>query len=615
MTACTRLISLVLVFVSLLSAPPVVGAGESKEGKGTSPGIGQKWAFCIGVGNYWDPQIEGLPKARNDAKGLARVLEEHGGFDHVMVLTDDLDKKAPLFPSSKNIQALFHQYAAKIHPDDLILFSFSGQGMTDSAGRAFFLTPETQWEVATRTGLPFDAVLEFFRKTGVKRSIILVDASRERVRKKGGESGEGIYPDRYLRKGVTAVFYGARKGTYSHDDGGSEYGVFTRFVINGLQGEADTQHGGNRDGMVSLYELGSYVGEELSRWSVENRVRQLPDTSILDGRLAGMVLSSVQKTGLSKVGLAEPPAQKVPALKEKKEPDVKDAAVEKKRATPQKETKQTRDAVILSAPAPKIEELVKEEKAAPAKKEEASQRAPVKEEVKEAPATVTEKKEAPPIPPPVVAALPQKEKEPIEQEKTSPPVVEKGVEVEKAPERLAYAPREAKREPLNLRKKGKDLNPEEVRSVLTTYNFYATCWNYNGDFCNADGDFENQFQDNQDGTVTDKATGLMWQKGGARENMTWLAAREYAEKMNKERLAGFSDWRLPTVEELASLMENSWKNGDLFIDPVFDREMRNCWSLDTRGMEAAWKANFHQGFFLDFPMTSKNSARLVRALQ
>jgi serine/threonine-protein kinase len=97
--------------------------------------------------------------------------------------------------------------------------------------------------------------------------------------------------------------------------------------------------------------------------------------------------------------------------------------------------------------------------------------------------------------------------------------------------------------------------------------------------------------------------------------VTWLAAREYAEKMNKERLAGFSDWRLPTVEELASLMENSWKNGDLFIDPVFNREMRNCWSLDTRGMEAAWKANFHQGFFLDFPMTSNNSARLVRSLQ
>jgi hypothetical protein len=62
-------------------------------------------------------------------------------------------------------------------------------------------------------------------------------------------------------------------------------------------------------------------------------------------------------------------------------------------------------------------------------------------------------------------------------------------------------------------------------------------------------------------------------------------------------------------------MESSWKNSDLFIDPVFDRTQRQCWSVDTRGVESAWKANFHMGYLIDFPMTAKHSVRLVRSVQ
>jgi hypothetical protein len=203
--------------------------------------------------------------------------------------------------------------------------------------------------------------------------------------------------------------------------------------------------------------------------------------------------------------------------------------------------------------------------------------------------------------------------------KTPPPDVKSAAPaplVQEAPkeEKPAYVSTQQRR-PVRLRTKPRDLALEALKSMLTTNRFYATCWNYNGDFCNPDGDFENQFQDNPDGTVTDKATGLMWQKGGSKDTLTWIDAREYVDRVNKERFAGFADWRIPTTEELASLMESSWKNGDLFIDKVFDREQRYCWSADTRGRESAWKANFHQGFFLDFPMTSKNWVRLVRSLQ
>jgi len=61
------------------------------------------------------------------------------------------------------------------------------------------------------------------------------------------------------------------------------------------------------------------------------------------------------------------------------------------------------------------------------------------------------------------------------------------------------------------------------------------------------------FMDNDDGTVTDTATGLMWQQG-APSSMTWEAALTYADGL---ALAGFNDWRLPTITELQSIVDFS----------------------------------------------------------
>jgi hypothetical protein len=205
-----------------------------------------------------------------------------------------------------------------------------------------------------------------------------------------------------------------------------------------------------------------------------------------------------------------------------------------------------------------------------------------------------------PVPEEKIAALP--EKEPSEEAASEPPK-------KQAP---ALSP-DTGPAPLFLRNRPRDLTTEDVRSMLHRYRFYATCWNYNGDFCNPEGDFPNRLLDNKDGTVSDQATGLMWMKGGSPSPLSWADGRAFVAQLNGEKFAGHSDWRMPTLEELASLMENAWKNRDLFIDPLFDRAQRYCWSSDTQGMSKAWKANFHLGFFIDFPMTTNNSVRPVRS--
>lgn len=64
----------------------------------------------------------------------------------------------------------------------------------------------------------------------------------------------------------------------------------------------------------------------------------------------------------------------------------------------------------------------------------------------------------------------------------------------------------------------------------------------------------NEFVDNKDGTVTDKATGLMWAKDDNGKELYWNDALVFSE--NSE-LAGFTDWRLPNIKELQSIADYS----------------------------------------------------------
>nr|WP_298143851.1 DUF1566 domain-containing protein [uncultured Pseudomonas sp.] len=64
----------------------------------------------------------------------------------------------------------------------------------------------------------------------------------------------------------------------------------------------------------------------------------------------------------------------------------------------------------------------------------------------------------------------------------------------------------------------------------------------------------NAFVDNQDGSVSDQASGLTWQQRDDGRTRDWPAALAYCEALN---LAGHSDWRLPNVKELQSIVDYS----------------------------------------------------------
>lgn len=63
---------------------------------------------------------------------------------------------------------------------------------------------------------------------------------------------------------------------------------------------------------------------------------------------------------------------------------------------------------------------------------------------------------------------------------------------------------------------------------------------------------KNNFLDNGDGTISDLATGLMWQKTDDGIARNWRQALQYSENLE---LASHTDWRLPNAKELQSIVD------------------------------------------------------------
>jgi serine/threonine-protein kinase len=123
---------------------------------------------------------------------------------------------------------------------------------------------------------------------------------------------------------------------------------------------------------------------------------------------------------------------------------------------------------------------------------------------------------------------------------------------------------------------------------------------------------ENEFTDNGDATVTDAASGLMWQKGGADYPVNFAEARDYVWQLNEMAFAGHADWRLPTVAELLSLIRPEPKRGGHCLPPVLDPIARRLWSADARSYLSGWFADVDTGFIGFADHTCRLGARTVR---
>jgi hypothetical protein len=101
------------------------------------------------------------------------------------------------------------------------------------------------------------------------------------------------------------------------------------------------------------------------------------------------------------------------------------------------------------------------------------------------------------------------------------------------------------------------------------------------------------YTDNGDGTVTDTITGLAWQQTGS-SNKTWEQALAYCEGLN---LGGHTDWRMPNIKELRSLVDYSLHKPAINTMYFPDTVSPFYWSSTTfpTNTSSAWGLHFDDG--------------------
>ena len=94
---------------------------------------------------------------------------------------------------------------------------------------------------------------------------------------------------------------------------------------------------------------------------------------------------------------------------------------------------------------------------------------------------------------------------------------------------------------------------------------------------------------------------LMFQNSNLPEEMNWKSACEYCEKL---KFAGFSDWRLPNIEELGLAYNNK--------DKFKNIENSSYWSITKSYMSSSrsWVVSFSD--YGDHNQTSSSDVRCVR---
>jgi len=255
-----------------------------------------QWAVIIGVGGYENSAVPRLRYSVADADAIYQTLLSSGfKKENILLLTDKTERK----PTLRNIKwALGTFLARSAHKDDLVMIYFAGHGASEVDQRGIerdglskYLVPvDADPDDLYSTALPMDEMQNVLGRIEAERVTVFLDACYSGAaggrtfasNKTRAVNVDEIFLDRLTRAKGRAIVTASRPSELSIELAELGHGIFTYYLVRGLQGYADT----NRDGIVSLQELYEYLAQEVSRKSRQVGGNQHP---MLKGELEGVL--------------------------------------------------------------------------------------------------------------------------------------------------------------------------------------------------------------------------------------------------------------------------------------------------------------------------------------
>jgi hypothetical protein len=255
-----------------------------------------QWAVIIGVGAYESSAVPRLRYPVADADAIYKTLVASGfKKENLLLLTDRTERK----PTLRNIKwALGTFLARSAQKDDLVMIYFAGHGASEvdqrgveRDGLSKYLVPaDADPDDLYSTALPMDEMQNVLGRIEAERVTVFLDACYSGAAggrtfastKTRSVSVDDIFLDRLTRAKGRAIITASRPSEVSVELAELGHGIFTYYLVRGLQGYADN----NRDGIVSLQELYEYLAQEVSRKSRQVGGNQHP---MLKGELEGVL--------------------------------------------------------------------------------------------------------------------------------------------------------------------------------------------------------------------------------------------------------------------------------------------------------------------------------------
>ena len=199
---------------------------------------GKNYVVCVGVNTY--AQASSLQACVNDAAAVCRLYQNVGNSEVKLIFNQNATRATVLH----HLRQLF----LRAGRGDAILLFFSGHGIPGGL-------------VCYDGYLTYESILAVMRQSSASKKMIIADvcfAGTARI--------QGHSQNHYSTESVM-FFLSSRSREVSREANGN--GLFTRYLVQGLQGQADA----NRDRRVSARELFQFVHNGVSRAS---RNRQHP---------------------------------------------------------------------------------------------------------------------------------------------------------------------------------------------------------------------------------------------------------------------------------------------------------------------------------------------------
>lgn len=220
------------------------------------------YILAVGINQYKNPRLN-LNYAKPDAQSFIEVMDERSKnlFNHIELHTLYDDEA-----SRVNILKSLEDLSKKIHPEDVFIFYYAGHG--SMVEDRFFLIPTESLRLYDLAALQKEALeasvlQEKFKSIKALKQLIVMDAcqsggSVELLANRGAAEEKAIA--QLSRSAGIHVMASAGSEQFATEFAELGHGLFTYVLIQALSGEAD---GAPRDGKVTIYELKSYIDDQV----------------------------------------------------------------------------------------------------------------------------------------------------------------------------------------------------------------------------------------------------------------------------------------------------------------------------------------------------------------